>query len=430
MSGWRPTASAAPWRFRGRHQVRVDVVVGDRAVLVRSGDAVDPERPGCVVVAERAPQPRCLDQQLDPGVALELLVLGGRRVADDGGGDRRVDVERGCPRGPVARALLAVDRPPREGRAAQPQRPRPLARELERVVPPAECVGDRARAGVGEDRQHEPLRVPERVAVVPGAGQPLCGDRPLLSARTRLDRVEQREPERLLELRVTVELDVGLVPEPVKVGALLLEQAVPSGVLCARHRRRDLVVDGRHGPLPGPAVGQELDDPHRFAWLQGGRDRQPREVLIAVDRRLEVAGTVDHVVHRDPDDELARLGGMHEQRLHPARRVELADERGGECRRRARIARHRGGRLVGDQLGLHHHRQTAVERLDLVGDRGDGSLHERHEPGRADPDAALGRRDPLRGPPQHAGAQVEHALVACGAARSGCRTARPPRADG
>ncbi len=48
-----------------RHQVRVDVVVGDRAVLVGAGDAVDPEAPVGVVVAERAPQPRRLDEQLE-----------------------------------------------------------------------------------------------------------------------------------------------------------------------------------------------------------------------------------------------------------------------------------------------------------------------------------------------------------------------------
>ena len=61
-----------------RHQVRVDVVVGDRAVLVGAGDAVDAEPPGGVVVAERAPQPRGLDQQLEPDVALEVLVVVGR----------------------------------------------------------------------------------------------------------------------------------------------------------------------------------------------------------------------------------------------------------------------------------------------------------------------------------------------------------------
>ena len=65
-------------RIRGRtqvllrHQVRIDVVVGNRAVLVGTRHAVDPKPAGRVVMAERAPQPRCLDQQLRTDIALEL----------------------------------------------------------------------------------------------------------------------------------------------------------------------------------------------------------------------------------------------------------------------------------------------------------------------------------------------------------------------
>ena len=47
-----------------------------RAVLVGAGDAVDAEAPVRVVVAERAPQPRGLDEQLEPDVALERVVAG------------------------------------------------------------------------------------------------------------------------------------------------------------------------------------------------------------------------------------------------------------------------------------------------------------------------------------------------------------------
>ena len=64
-----------------RHQVRVDVVVGERAVLVGAGDAVDAEAPLGVVVAERAPQPRRLHEELEADFALEGLVVGRRLVA-------------------------------------------------------------------------------------------------------------------------------------------------------------------------------------------------------------------------------------------------------------------------------------------------------------------------------------------------------------
>ena len=108
------------------HQVGVDVVVGQRAVLVRAGDPVDVEPPLGVVVAEGAPQPRGVGQQVYPRSPGEVLVPGQVDVADHRVGDVRVDVEGGGPGGPVARALLAGDRPPREGRAFQPELGGPL----------------------------------------------------------------------------------------------------------------------------------------------------------------------------------------------------------------------------------------------------------------------------------------------------------------
>ena len=67
-----------------RHQVRVDVVVDDRGVLVRPGDAVDPEVARRVVVAERAPQPRGRHEQLEPGPSSNSC-----RVARRSAGPRR-----------------------------------------------------------------------------------------------------------------------------------------------------------------------------------------------------------------------------------------------------------------------------------------------------------------------------------------------------
>jgi hypothetical protein len=75
-----------------REEVRVHVVVGESAVLVGPGDAVDAEASACVVVAERAPEPRRLDEELDPDLALELLVAGRR----SGSGRRRRRCRRRC----------------------------------------------------------------------------------------------------------------------------------------------------------------------------------------------------------------------------------------------------------------------------------------------------------------------------------------------
>ncbi len=176
------------------------------------------------MLAERPPQARGLDQQLKADLFLELGVLGGVQVADDGVGDVGVDVERGGPRRPVARALLAADRPPRERGPGQAEIGRALLGQRQHQVPPAQGVARGGRLGVGEHGQHEGLGIPERVPVVAVPGQPLRRDRPVLRSRTGLQDVEQPEAHRLLDLGVAVHLDVGTVPELVKVGALLGQQ--------------------------------------------------------------------------------------------------------------------------------------------------------------------------------------------------------------
>ena len=67
-----------------RHQVRVHVVVGDRAVLIRAGDAVDPEVPrpcrGGRANAKGAPSPPGSRprRSLEMGVGDRILVAGDR----------------------------------------------------------------------------------------------------------------------------------------------------------------------------------------------------------------------------------------------------------------------------------------------------------------------------------------------------------------
>src|SRR5690606_20863853 len=109
-------------------------------VLVGTGDAVDVERALRVVMADRTPQPGGLDQELEPLALLELGVAGGRQVAADGVGDGGVDVEGRGPGRPVARALLAPDRPPGEGRPGESELPRAVAGEVEGGVAPEQRV--------------------------------------------------------------------------------------------------------------------------------------------------------------------------------------------------------------------------------------------------------------------------------------------------
>ena len=269
-----------------RHQVGVDVVVGDGAVLVGAGDAVDAKAPAGVVVAQRAPQPRGLDEQLEPGLALERMVVGRGLVAADGIGDVRADVEGGRSRRPVSRALPSVDRPPGKRRALEPQELGPVARQAQGRVAPAQRVAGGVRRGVGQDGQDERLGVPEGVSVIAGAGQALGGDRAPLAPGARLQGVKEREAHRLLELGVAFELDVGALPEVVQVFALGGEQPLPAGVARLGQRRGDLVAQRRRRAPARPPVGQELDHPQPLARLHVGRDRHAPEVLAALGRRL------------------------------------------------------------------------------------------------------------------------------------------------
>ena len=111
------------------------------------------------------------------------------------------------------------------------KRYRPLARECERPLTPAQGVSGGARRGIGQHRKHVRLGVPEGVAVVTWASQALCRDRPLLGPRAGLEGVELGEANCLLELRVAVDLDVGALPEVLEVSALLFDESVPAGVM-------------------------------------------------------------------------------------------------------------------------------------------------------------------------------------------------------
>src|ERR1700737_2922251 len=83
------------------HQVGVDVVVCDGAVLVRAGDSVDAEPASTVVVSQAVPQPGGVHQQGDTYRVFEHFVAGGPQVADNRVSDVCVDVESGRTGRPV-----------------------------------------------------------------------------------------------------------------------------------------------------------------------------------------------------------------------------------------------------------------------------------------------------------------------------------------
>jgi hypothetical protein len=270
-------------------QVREDVVVDQGRVLVGAGHPVHVPLPVRVVVAERDPQASRLHEELQPALALEAVVAGHQPVPLDGVRDHRVDVERRGAGRPVRRALLPADRPPREGRALQPELLAPLLGEVERRVPPAQDVAGGVRGGRREGLQDEALGVPERVPVVARAGQPLGRDRPPLGAGAGLQDVEQPEAHGLLHDGVAVDLDVGAVPVVVEVGALAAQQALPAAVARAGQRRRHLVAHRGRRAGARPAVGQELHDLQLLAGLETADDRRAGPVVAGVGLLLHPA---------------------------------------------------------------------------------------------------------------------------------------------
>ena len=272
-------------------------------------------------------------------------------------------------------------------------------------------MGRGLRDRVGEHGQHERLGVPERVAVVAVPGQALRRDGPALRAGTGLQHVEHAEAGRLLDLLVPLQLHIGPGPEIVQVGPLLLGEALPAGLRGDRERALHLVLQGRPGARARPAVGHELHQPERLPGLEPGAHGEPGQVRPGLGPGVGVRVAGHRVLHGGRHRQVAVLGPVHQP--GPA-------GRGAEFHRLQRRLEHRGdpgvaaaGRqlLVGDQLGLHHHADRVVQRLDLVADGRDRALGQRDQPDRADPDPAPGRRHPVRPPGQRAGPEVQHPLM-------------------
>ena len=153
-------------------------------------------------------------------------------------------------------------------------------------VAPPQGIGNCLGGGIGQHGQDEGLGVPEGMAVIARPRQALGRDGPPLGACAGLEHVEQGEAHRLLDLGVTVDLDVGATPEVVQIGALLVDQAVPARLDRSREGGGDLVSHRRLRTLRGPTEGDEFDDAQPLAGLEGGSDGHPAEIGEALGRHL------------------------------------------------------------------------------------------------------------------------------------------------
>ncbi len=91
---------------------------------------------------------------------------------------------------------------------------------------PKQCVARGVRECVGQDRKHECLAVPEGVPVVTWPGQTLRCDRASLAPSAGLQDMEEREAHTMLQLGITVQLNVGALPEVVEIRSLAGDKPV------------------------------------------------------------------------------------------------------------------------------------------------------------------------------------------------------------
>ncbi len=175
-----------------------------------------------------------------------------------------------------------------------------------------------------------------------------------------------------------------------------------------------MVPQGGHRAQRRPAVGHELHDPQPLPGLEGGGHRDPAHVGFALRLHVDVPAAgraLHHVVHARRHPDAAGLGGVEEDDPPPLGGMDVGAEGGLDAGLRPRVARPDGDRLVGHQLGLHHHPGRPVDRLDRVADGRHRPLGERHQPDRRHPHRLARGRDPLDVPGERACPQVERPLV-------------------
>ena len=154
----------------------------------------------------------------------------------------------------------------------------------------SEGVACRLGDGVCQHGQDVPLRIPEGVAVVARPGESFRGDGALLGAGAGLQRVEEREPDRLLQLHVAVEFDVGALPERIEVGALSGNESVLAGAPRFRQRRDHFVAERPMRASTRPGIGEELHQRQALAGFEVACDRDAADVWPALDETSVLEG--------------------------------------------------------------------------------------------------------------------------------------------
>ncbi len=283
-----------------------------------------------------------------------------------------------CAGGVVRRCFLAIDGAPRIQRPVLAQLAGALARRGEHLPPEADHLARRLGPGIGEERRDVHLGVPEVVAVVAAAGDPLGGDALFLSARRGLTELEQVPAQRLLRAIVAAQLHVAALPELVEPLALLGEQLLDAVVLGAVERACAAVRElGGWGPFR-VVVRDELGDADRIARCCPHGVHRLGQVVGDAGAHADAARGVDHVARAARQGHPAVVAAVAEHDLVAVLAGQTRLQHAlGELARLARVlAFAQRGRfhvvfvlavLAVHQLRRHHHRRRRVEECDLEG---------------------------------------------------------------
>ena len=300
------------------HHVGEEVVVHHRGVFVGAGHAVDVKRRVRVVAPETqvGPHPRGLHEDVDAVAHQEGGVAAGVDVLHQGVGDVGVDVDLRRTGGVVGRGLLAVDRAPREERSALGHLAGAGLGCGQHPSTELQGVPSAGRRGVGQERGHIDLGVPEVVTLVARTRHTLRGHPLLVGAGTGLGQGEEVVADRLLQRlrvlgRVAVgcrggEVDLYVARGPELVVPLPLFDEVVFETLPGDTVQRAVAAIGEfpHGDAPRGVIGHGLLDPHRTTLKRiDPEDPFGQVVLVAVHHLVGVLAP-DPVIGGDRDRHL------------------------------------------------------------------------------------------------------------------------------
>ncbi len=249
------------------------------------------------------------------------------------------------------------------------------------------------------------------MAVIAGPGQALGRNGATLGPGGGLQQLEQGEAQCLLDLQVTLELDVGAPPEALEILPLLADQPREARAQRAVQAGIHLVAQPLDRFDRRPVVGEQLDQPQLLARLERYRYRHAPQVSLGLDGGLGRAGSADHVLHARADCQPGAPRAVHHDHAQVVADGQLRRQTRSQAVGRARVRGLVPLRLIGHEVRLERHADGLLERFDLVFDGSQVAVGEGNEALAAHRDGTSRLGPPADLAMQYSGPQIEEPLV-------------------